>query len=38
MSLGQIAYLGFVLAGFGVFILALGTVWIAERMSDRKPD
>jgi hypothetical protein len=38
MSFGQIAYLGFVLAGFGVFILALGSVWIAERMSERKPD
>lgn len=38
MSLGQIAYLGFVLASFGVFALALGSIWVAERVSERKPD
>jgi hypothetical protein len=34
MPIAQLAYLGFVLAAFGVFMLALGSVWIAERISD----
>jgi hypothetical protein len=34
MPIAQLAYLGFVLAAFGVFMLALGAAWIAERASN----
>jgi hypothetical protein len=38
MPIAQLAYLGFVLAAFGVFMLALGSIWIAERMAEHEAD